>query len=245
MFDTADIRSPHADDLRLLQPDLTRAPARRMAAQATPRPRAATPAGAYARVGKRALDIALSIVGLAVAAPLIVVFALLVALDGKSPFFVQERVGRGGRVFRMLKLRSMVADAEAALAQHLAEHPEAAREWDLRQKLTDDPRITGIGHFLRRTSLDELPQLVNVLKGDMSLVGPRPMLPCQQSIYPGTAYYALRPGITGLWQVSERHGSEFARRADYDQRYLDELSFGLDVETLGRTVAVVLRGTGC
>lgn len=245
MFDTANIRSSHADDLRLLQPDLTRSTTRRMAASETVRPRTAAPAGLYARAGKRALDIALAAAGLVVAAPLILVFALLVALDGNSPFFVQDRVGRGGRVFRMIKLRSMVADAEAALARHLADHPEAAREWDLRQKLTDDPRITGVGQFLRRTSLDELPQLVNVLKGDMSLVGPRPMLPCQQAIYPGTAYYALRPGITGLWQVSERHGSEFVRRADYDQRYLDELTFGLDLATLVRTVSVVLRGTGC
>jgi lipopolysaccharide/colanic/teichoic acid biosynthesis glycosyltransferase len=187
----------------------------------------------------------LSGMALVVAFPLIVVVAVIVALDGSSPFFVQERVGRNGRVFRMLKLRSMVADAESALDGYLASNPGAAREWAERQKLTDDPRVTRFGHFLRRTSLDELPQLINVLKGDMSLVGPRPMMPSQRALYPGEAYYTLRPGITGLWQVSERHGCEFARRADYDQYYKDYLSFGLDLATLMRTVLVVLRGTGC
>ena len=194
---------------------------------------------------KRVLDIVLVVLSAVPALTVVLFCALLVALDGKSPFYTQLRVGRGGRTFRMLKLRSMVADADALLAKHLQDDPAARAEWAHAQKLRNDPRITWIGGILRKTSLDELPQLWNVLTGDMSLVGPRPMLPSQTDIYPGTAYYALRPGLTGFWQVSVRHESSFSERARYDTAYLGELSLRTDIGVMLRTVQVVLRGTGC
>jgi lipopolysaccharide/colanic/teichoic acid biosynthesis glycosyltransferase len=144
----------------------------------------------------------------------------------------------------MWKLRTMVRGAEAVLASHLAADASARAEWAVRQKLADDPRITRIGRFLRRTSLDELPQLWNVLRGDMSLVGPRPMLPDQRALYPGQAYYRLRPGVTGPWQVSDRNRSAFADRARFDTAYEAEMSFGHDLGLIAATFGVVMRGTG-
>jgi lipopolysaccharide/colanic/teichoic acid biosynthesis glycosyltransferase len=144
----------------------------------------------------------------------------------------------------MWKLRSMVAGADAALESYLASDPVARAEWDSTQKLKSDPRITRFGRVLRKSSLDELPQLWNVLLGDMSLVGPRPMMPSQQEIYPGQAYYRLRPGITGPWQVSRRNESTFADRARFDEHYEETLSFKTDVGLLIGTVRVVMRATG-
>lgn len=200
--------------------------------------------GIYRRFFKRFLDITLIILALPVAVPLILVMALLVARDGASPFYTQARIGRGARVFRMLKIRTMVPDADGLLAACLAADPEARREWDETQKLKCDPRITRIGRILRKTSLDELPQLWNVLKGDMSIVGPRPMMVDQQELYPGQAYYLLRPGITGPWQVSDRNEGSFAGRAAYDANYHADLSLATDLSILIRTVSVVVRRTG-
>ena len=199
----------------------------------------------YRDGGKRALDVALVLAGSVVVIPLLAVLAALVACDGHSPFFRQPRLGRRGRVFPMLKLRTMVPQAESALREIIAADPDAAAEWKAHQKLRRDPRVTALGRFLRRTSLDELPQLWNVLRGEMSLVGPRPMMPRQRRLYPGTAYYELRPGITGLWQVSARNDDRFDSRAAYDARYLEHVSLGLDLRTLARTAVVVARGTGC
>lgn len=202
------------------------------------------PSGLYARHAKRVFDLLLLALMLPVAVPLIIVLAILVSLDGGSPFYIQHRVGRGGRLFRLIKLRSMVLHADDLLARHLASDPGARAEWAHAQKLRNDPRITPVGRFLRRTSLDELPQLWNVFRGDMSLVGPRPMMPDQQHLYPGNAYYALRPGITGPWQVSDRNQCSFAERARYDAIYLDRLSLLGDLGVLARTAVVVLRCTG-
>jgi lipopolysaccharide/colanic/teichoic acid biosynthesis glycosyltransferase len=173
------------------------------------------------------------------------VAALAVALDGGAPFYRQDRIGRGGRLFRLVKIRTMVPGAEALLARHLAACPAARAEWDRTQKLARDPRVTRIGRLLRASSLDELPQLWNVLRGDMSLVGPRPMLPEQRALYPGRAYYALRPGLTGPWQVSARNRSGFADRAGFDQAYHAGLSLAGDLRLIAATVRVVLRRTGC
>jgi len=194
---------------------------------------------------KRALDIVLVGLAAAVVLPVVAIAALIIFLnDGHTPFYSQERVGRNRRIFRMWKLRSMVIDADAALEAHLAADPAARAEWDRHQKLRNDPRITWIGRIIRKTSLDELPQLWNVLTGDMSLVGPRPIMTSQVGLYPCTAYYRLRPGLTGFWQVSSRNKSTFAERARYDRLYEGRLSFPADVAVILRTVGVVLRGTG-
>jgi lipopolysaccharide/colanic/teichoic acid biosynthesis glycosyltransferase len=198
----------------------------------------------YRRHFKRVLDVALILAALPFVLPLMALMAAAVALGGGRPFYTQPRLGRGGRVFRLVKIRTMVLDADAALDRHLAADPAARAEWDAKQKLARDPRITRIGRVLRKTSLDELPQLWNVLTGDMSLVGPRPMMVSQRDLYPGTAYFELRPGITGPWQVSERHGSDFAARARYDADYLDDLTLGTDLSILTRTVGVVAGGKG-
>ena len=200
--------------------------------------------GIYARRGKRALDLALLALGGPVALALVALLALLARLDGGPAFYSQTRVGRGGRRFACRKIRTMTPDADARLAALLAADPAAAVEWERRQKLSRDPRVTRLGRVLRATSLDELPQLWNVLTGEMSLVGPRPMTPEQEPMYPGAAYYRLRPGLTGPWQVSDRHASEFAGRAAHDARYAREVSLWTDLKLLARTVGVVLRGTG-
>jgi lipopolysaccharide/colanic/teichoic acid biosynthesis glycosyltransferase len=198
----------------------------------------------YRDGAKRCLDFVLVVLSLPISLPLILVMMCLVALDGGNPLYRQKRLGRGGRVFHLVKIRTMVPGADALLEYHLRKNPEARREWDETQKLKNDPRITRIGAFLRKSSLDELPQLWNVLRGEMSLVGPRPMMVDQRTLYPGTAYFDLRPGITGLWQISERNETSFAERAVFDNRYLASLSLSLDVSILLRTVSVVLRGTG-
>ncbi len=198
----------------------------------------------YCSTFKRVLDVALVVCSLPVTLPLILIFALLVALDGANPFFIQRRVGKDGRVFRMLKLRSMVKDAESKLLDYLASNPDAKHEWDEKQKLCIDPRITLVGRIIRKSSIDELPQIYNVLVGDMSLVGPRPMLPSQREMYPGNAYYMLLPGLTGLWQVGARHETSFSARASYDADYYRKISFLTDISVIAKTVVVVLRGTG-
>jgi len=193
---------------------------------------------------KRIFDLALVLLAAPIVLPFIAILAVVIAADGHSPFFRQERVGKDGRRFTMWKFRTMVPNAEELLERHLAENSDARLEWEIKQKLSSDPRCTQIGRALRRTSMDELPQLLNVFAGDMSLVGPRPMLPAQQSLYPGRSYYNLRPGMTGIWQVSKRNESEFAERASYDDLYDAELSFTTDARLLFKTVAVVANGTG-
>ncbi len=198
----------------------------------------------YRRSLKRLFDISVVLMALPIVLPVILVLAAILKIGGNSPFFTQERVGKGGRTFRLWKLRTMVPDAEERLQEYLQKDETARREWDAYQKLSHDPRITEFGQFLRKSSLDELPQLLNVLRGDMSLVGPRPMMVEQQELYPGTAYYALRPGLTGTWQISDRNQSTFAQRAEFDAEYERNLTFVRDLKILLSTVGVVLRATG-
>ncbi len=214
-----------------------------MTADGVPRTRPAS-IGLYRAGMKRAFDIVMILLALPVTLPLVGALALLIALNGGHPFYQQERIGRGGRIYRMWKLRSMVLHADTHLETHLDANPGLREEWDSKQKLMDDPRITPMGRFLRKSSIDELPQLLNVLTGDMSLVGPRPMMVSQQPLYPGTDYYQLRPGITGFWQISDRNQTTFADRAGYDARYNRDLSLRTDLRILAATVRVVLRGTG-
>lgn len=209
-----------------------------------PRTAPATAPGFYRRFAKRAFDVSLVLLAAPVVLPVIAFLAMLVAIDGGNPFYLQERIGAGGRTFRMWKLRTMVPDAKAALDTLLARDETARIEWETTQKLKSDPRITRVGGFLRRSSLDELPQLWNVFKGDMSLVGPRPMMPEQQILYSGDSYYRLRPGITGPWQVSARNLSTFAERAEFDLDYDLNLSLPTDLRILSSTVRVILRATG-
>lgn len=193
---------------------------------------------------KPIFETALVLMATPLVAPIVAFLAILVMLDGGAPFYGQWRLGRGGKPFLMWKLRSMVPDAERVLEQHLKSHPEARREWDCIQKLQNDPRVTTLGRFLRKSSLDELPQLLNVLVGDMALVGPRPMLPEQADRYSGQAYYRLRPGLTGLWQISRRGQSLFGARGTFDSIYESAMSLSVDLQILLRTLVVVWKGTG-
>ncbi len=202
--------------------------------------------GFYRRFAKRGFDLLLLAFGLPLALPIIGFCALALWIEGGSPFYTQKRIGRGGKQFSIVKLRSMVRDADAVLEDYLARDPHMRREWDTLQKLKSDPRVTRVGRLLRATSIDELPQLFNVLSGDMSIVGPRPMMPEQAALYGNArAYEALRPGITGLWQISTRNNSHFSYRNEVDAAYERALTFRADLSILIRTVGVVLRGTGC
>ncbi len=192
---------------------------------------------------KRPLDLVLVLLALATLWPLFLVLAVAVRATSPGPaFFVQERVGRGGRRFGMVKFRSMYADAEARRSELLAGSDRPG----LCFKMKDDPRVTPLGRFLRRTSLDELPQLWNVLRGEMSLVGPRPALPAEVAEYPAAALGRLEalPGITGVWQVSGRAEVGFDEMVRMDLRYVRNRSLAGDLSILARTVGVVLRGRG-
>jgi lipopolysaccharide/colanic/teichoic acid biosynthesis glycosyltransferase len=173
--------------------------------------------------------------------------ALLIALDSPGGvFYRQRRLGKGGREFNLLKFRTMYRGASLVLSAYLQKNPERREEWNKFQKLTDDPRITAFGHFLRRFSLDELPQLWNVLIGDMSVVGPRPIMVNQRELY-GTNfqhYVRVLPGITGMWQISGRNHTSFATRTEFDVGYVMNWSIWVDVYIIVRTVWVVLRRDG-
>ncbi len=198
----------------------------------------------YPKLFKRVIDIVFVVLALPMILPVVLLLAAIVATDGSNPFYGQRRIGKDGRMFIMWKLRTMVPNAHALLEDHLNSNMLARLEWEATQKLKDDPRITPFGNFLRKTSMDELPQLWNVLIGEMSLVGPRPMMPEQRELYPGNACFALRPGITGSWQVSERNASTFASRAEFDNAYAEDLTFRNDLGILFATVGVVLKATG-
>jgi lipopolysaccharide/colanic/teichoic acid biosynthesis glycosyltransferase len=210
----------------------------------SPKMRSSAGPGIYCNGLKRVLDVIFVIVTLPFWLPAILTTAAVVALDGHNPFYTQLRVGRHGRDFRMIKLRSMFHDADTVLETYLSSNPAARAEWNVTQKLKHDPRVTRIGRFIRKTSIDELPQLFNVLVGDMSLVGPRPMMVNQKPLYPGRSYYKVRPGLTGFWQISNRNHCHFAGRARYDNAYFNAMSLPTDLAVIWRTVGVVLRGTG-
>ena len=196
-------------------------------------------------IAKRALDIVGAGVGLVLLAPFFLIVALMVRADGGPAFFAHQRVGRGGKLFGCLKFRSMVIDSQARLEALLASDPAARAEWEATRKLKNDPRITRIGGFLRSTSLDELPQLINVLRGEMSLVGPRPVQEAEIDRYYGASaahYMAVRPGITGLWQVSGRSETSYESRVALDVSYVSRPSLLADLSILLRTpVAVISR----
>lgn len=195
---------------------------------------------------KRVFDFAASLVLLALSAPLLLLLAVLICLDDPrgGPIFRQTRLGLGGRRFTMYKFRTMAVDAEQRRAELAALNEMDGPVF----KIRDDPRVTRIGKFLRRSSLDELPQLFNVLRGDMSIIGPRPPLPCEAAEY--TDYQSLRlivkPGLTGLWQVrADRNAVSFAEWVEDDMEYILNASLWGDVKLMLKTPFVMLRGEGC
>lgn len=211
------------------------------------RSRTSTSSSSVPFVTKRCIDVGIALVALVALAPLLALLCLAVrASDGGPAIYRQTRIGRNGRQFGCLKFRSMVLDADAALARHLVNDPNAAREWHENQKLAVDPRITPLGQFLRKTSLDELPQIFNVLAGDMSLVGPRPIVPaeCQRYGEDIRYYLAVRPGITGLWQISGRSDCSYPERVALDVTYARDWKLAGDIMILARTVPAVLAQRG-
>jgi lipopolysaccharide/colanic/teichoic acid biosynthesis glycosyltransferase len=203
-------------------------------------------ASIYRGGGKRVMESLLIILSVPFFLPLIALCIVALWVEGGNPFYRQDRLGKDGRRFSILKLRTMVRDADAVLESYLAADPQMRREWDEKQKLINDPRVTRVGKLLRSTSVDELPQLWNVLTGEMSLIGPRPMMPDQLSMYGDpTHYYALRPGITGLWQISARNENRFSFRNEVDATYNTSMSLWGDVQIIFKTVGVMLRRTGC
>lgn len=203
------------------------------------------PTGTAALV-KRFVDVIGAIVLGLVFSPLIIVIVFLMRRSGGSVIYRHRRVGRGGQTFSCLKFRTMVPNADQVLRELLTNNPELRAEWVRDRKLRHDPRVTWLGRFLRRTSLDELPQLLNVLRGEMSLVGPRPVVREELLRYGrnvGT-YLAAKPGITGLWQVTGRNDTDYRRRVVLDTYYVRNQSLLLDLYILAKTTGVVLGGNG-
>jgi lipopolysaccharide/colanic/teichoic acid biosynthesis glycosyltransferase len=223
---------------------LTRAWWQRETIEIEPR-RAARPA-TFGRALKRGFDVVAAIVALILFLPLFTVLAVMVKRDGGPILFGHMRVGRNGKKFRCLKFRSMVVNSEQVLKDLLARDPQARAEWDREFKLKNDVRVTRVGHFLRRSSLDELPQIWNVLRGEMSFVGPRPIIDQELERYGEASKYYLMatPGITGLWQVSGRNDIDYATRVSLDVSYVENWTFRKDILILFKTVAVVIRGKG-
>jgi len=196
---------------------------------------------------KRSVDIVGALAFFVLAGPIYLAVALAVRISmGHPVHFWQTRMGEGGQRFRFYKFRSMVRNSENILDEYLSKNDVARTQWDTFQKLEKDPRITPLGHFIRKLSLDELPQFWNVLKGDMSLVGPRPCMERQRSLYgKNWAHYCeMRPGITGLWQVSGRNRLPYAKRVELDAQYVDNWSLWLDIKILLKTVSAVITGDG-
>lgn len=201
----------------------------------------------YYRFIKRVFDLVVTLMSLVLLLPIGLIIAILIYVDNPGPvLFAHRRVGKGGKEFPCYKFRSMIVGAEDALKTYLAEHPEAREEWERDFKLKDDPRITRLGHFLRKTSLDELPQILNVLKGEMSLVGPRPIVRKEVEKYGEYIedFYLVPPGITGVWQVSGRSDTTYEERVQMDSWYVHNWSVWIDIVYLVRTVGAVLKRKG-
>jgi exopolysaccharide production protein ExoY len=196
---------------------------------------------------KRGFDIAGAIAGILLLSPLILMLALLVKFSGGGRiFYGHPRIGRNGNVFRCLKFRTMVENGDHLLAQHFAKNPELRDEWIATRKLQNDPRVTQVGAVLRKLSLDELPQIFNILRGDMSFVGPRPVVEDELELYGPAADYYLksRPGLTGLWQVSGRNDVSYGTRVAFDRHYVENWSFVFDLKILIRTFPAVFSSRG-
>lgn len=197
--------------------------------------------------GKRLFDIAGSFAALFFLAPIFLMVCLLIWLTSSGPvFYAHERIGKHGQIFRCLKFRTMRRDADEALAAHLQANPDARCQWDAVHKLTHDPRISPLGRFLRLSSIDELPQLLNVIAGDMSLVGPRPIVSDECGRYGRylQRYLQIQPGLTGLWQVSGRNRVTYRRRVALDVLYSRRATFALDLWILLKTIPTIAKTEG-
>ena len=199
-----------------------------------------------ARLSKRIFDTLVALVLIVLLSPLLLLLSLLLLGDGGKVIFSQKRVGKNGRPFNCLKFRTMALDAEDQLKLLLAQSPEHKLQWEKDQKLKDDPRVSALGGFLRRTSLDELPQLFNVLQGQMSLVGPRPIVEAELQRYGSDASYYLmvRPGMTGLWQVNGRNDLDYESRVYLDTWYVKNWSLWYDLVILIKTIRTALSSKG-
>lgn len=196
---------------------------------------------------KRILDLLIAIPALFFLSPVMLIVGLLIRYqDGGSVFFVQDRRGFGGQSFSCMKFRTMRTDAQDVLGSLLATDPEMAAEWRSAQKLRHDPRITKLGHFLRKTSLDELPQLLNIIRGEMSVVGPRPIVEDEVRRYGDkiVSYDAIRPGVTGLWQINGRSDTSYEERVAWDAQYAESVSVLGDIMILLRSVPAILFRRG-
>ncbi len=196
---------------------------------------------------KYALDAVFALVGLIVLLPMILMLmAILLVLQGRPIFIAHRRIGRNGVMFPCLKFRTMVTNSDQVLARHLAANPHCREEWNATRKLRDDPRVTPFGAFLRKSSLDEIPQLLNVIFGSMSLVGPRPIVTSEAELYGVhyADYIKVRPGLTGLWQVSGRSDTSYGERVQLDVRYVRERSIIGDLAIIFKTIPAVLRSRG-
>ena len=193
------------------------------------------------RIVKRILSILCSVISIIVLSPLFIIISLIVKISSKgSVFFIHERIGFQGKKFKLIKFRTMVDNAEDMIASFNSE------EWEENFKLKDDPRITKIGKFLRKTSLDELPQLINILKGDMSFVGPRPVVEDELSWYGDNKekLLSVKPGLTGWWAVNGRSDVPYPERCDLELYYVDRISFGFDLLILVKTLGAIVRKDG-
>jgi exopolysaccharide production protein ExoY len=218
-----------------------------MPAAARPENRA-TDAAALGGAAKRSFDVAAALLAIVLLLPLLLLVALVVKLADRGPvFYRHRRVGRNAVPFQCLKFRTMVVNSDEVLRRHLAVNNHAAQEWRETRKLKDDPRITALGRVLRRTSVDELPQLFNILAGEMSVVGPRPIVDAEIVKYGATIayYYSARPGLTGKWQVTGRNDVDYRRRVQLDQEYVANWRFTTDVRIILKTVVVVVASRGC
>lgn len=196
---------------------------------------------------KRFLDIIICAAALPAIIPLCFLLALLIRMDSPgAPIYRHERIGKDGKPFEIYKFRTMSANADELLAKWLEENPELAEEWTKSQKLKNDPRLTRVGQFLRKTSLDELPQVLNILLGQMTLVGPRPIVENEKARYGRyfDEYCEVRPGLTGLWQTSGRNDTTYSQRVAYDHYYINHWSIWLDFWIMAKTIPVALSGRG-
>lgn len=197
---------------------------------------------------KRIFDIAFSLLTLAIILPIILIVALIVKFSSKGNiFYGHERIGRGGKIFKCYKFRTMHVDAEQKLNELLIADDNLRQQWEEAHKLKNDPRVTPVGDFLRKTSLDELPQFWNVLKGDLSVVGPRPVVKAELTKYFGAKAFkilSVRPGITGIWQVSGRSDTSYKTRVMLDEKYVDDRSMLLDIKLIAKTIPTVINSKG-